>query len=164
MSENKPRGRGRPRKEESEQVLDNKLNRAEESEERVRVPVTGQRDILGVKNKDPAFHYRWVKDDGATGFRVHAYTEGGYEFVKQDGRHIISGGSVYDAGEVGSLLTKPAGHGEHLFLMRIKREWYEEDLAAKAKRVNRSEGAFKQHNEYNGEYRPSLGAKLSRDT
>lgn len=98
-----------------------------------RVPVGGNRDILTVKGQDPDFKYRWVKDKGETGGRIHKFLQASYEFVDASLSAKLGLGDdfVYDTQDTGSLIRKPAGDGEYLYLMRIANTFYNEDQAAK---------------------------------
>ena len=97
-----------------------------------RIPVGGARDILTVPDMDPNYVYRWVYENPNRPGRVRRFEEGGYEVVKDD---IKPGQNVVDRGsKVGSAITRPE-QGGSLVLMRILKEWYDEDQAAKAEKI-----------------------------
>ena len=104
-----------------------------------RVPVAGPRDILAVANQDPNYVYRWVNDVRG---RMQRFLDGGYEVVTQDtevGQNAVDRGS-----QVGSAVTRQVGSGVTAVLMRIPREWYNEDQAAKAAELDALEASMKQ--------------------
>lgn len=95
-----------------------------------RIPVSGARDILTVANKDPNYEYRWVLDVPG---RLEKFKDGGWEPVQED---LEVGQSTVDRGtKIGSVITKHAGRAMTLVLMRIPKEWYDEDQDAKQDRV-----------------------------
>lgn len=117
-------------------------SRAEGSKSRpARVPVTGNRDILTVMGKDPDFEYRWVKDKSESGQRVFRFLQAAYEFVDASAaaQHGIGSTDVYSAGDVGTLIRKPAGDGDFLYLMRIPKEFYDGDQAIKQQEIRDNE-------------------------
>ena len=99
-----------------------------------RVPVSGRRDILTVEGKDPSYVYRWVNDVEG---RIDMFKDGGYEVVTHDVK--VGEKDVDSSKGTGSVVTKNVGAGTTAVLMRIKKEWYEEDQKAKQDEVNRSE-------------------------
>lgn len=109
-----------------------------------RVPVGGNRDILTVLGTDPEFVYRWVKDREETGQRIFKFSLGGYSFVDaSEARDLGIGESdVYESHDTGSLIRKSAGSGEYLYLMKILREFYEEDQAVKQKSITEREDSL----------------------
>ena len=104
-------------------------------ERKKRIPVSGEgRNILTIENRDPAYNYRWVNDkDG----RIQRFIDGGWEFVAHDTE--VGERSVNNAKDPSSMVSKEVGQGMTAFLMRIKREWFEEDKAAKQKRIDETE-------------------------
>ena len=102
-----------------------------------RIPVSGRRDILTVGNREPDFVYRWVKDYHETGGRIQQFIDAGYDFVKPED-HQIGETYVFRSEDVGGSITRrPDGKtGEYLYLMRINRDWYDEDQEAKQRMVD----------------------------
>ena len=99
-----------------------------------RVPVSGVRDILTVDGKDPNYMYRWVADRSENGQVIYRYRRGGYEFCNSEEDLSIGEDAVYKSTDVGSLYRVPAGDrspGQYLYLMKIRKELYEEDQKAK---------------------------------
>lgn len=99
-----------------------------------RIPVSGNRDILTVSDKDPNYVYRWVVDENN---RIERFKAGGYETVVDQLK--VGEESVASGSQLGSAVTKYAGGGKTLVLMRIPTEWYDEDQAAKQQSVDASE-------------------------
>ncbi len=99
-----------------------------------RVPVSAARDILTVMDKDPNYHYRWVMDDPKRPGRVERFKMAGYEIVTDN---LEVGQDTVDRTKkkLGSAITRPDG-GSTLVLMRILKEWYDEDQAAKQEHID----------------------------
>ena len=55
----------------------------------------------------------------------------GYEFVTNAQGVSVGQGNVYKSDNVGSIIRTPAGNGDFLYLMRIPKEFHEEDAKAK---------------------------------
>lgn len=94
-----------------------------------RKPV-GMANRLSVTEKDPNFVYRWVNDENG---RVAMFQEAGYEIVDPDKAGLdksrLEGGKTVDKGVA-------VGNGTTAVLMRQPKEFWEEDQATKAERVN----------------------------
>lgn len=107
-----------------------------------RTRAYGPRDILAVANQDPNYVYRWVSDDPSRPGRVERLKEIGYEVVTGD---VEVGDKAVDRNtKVGSAVTRVGGGGVTLVLMRIPKEWFDEDQAAKQEKVDAQERAMKQ--------------------
>ncbi len=104
-----------------------------------RTPVS-QRNILTVKGKDPNYEYRVVNDIDD---RVAQFVEGGYELVDNES-HDVGDKRVSQGTSVGSKKMFSVGQGTKAYLMRIKKEWYDEDQARKQKFVNQQEASIKE--------------------
>lgn len=103
-----------------------------------RTPADGARDILTVYDKDPNYVYRWVRNDEG---RIQWFQGRGYEVVQKPhevGQPVVDGGS-----QLGSAVTKFGGGKVTLVLMRIPREWYDEDQAAKEASIAATEATMK---------------------
>ena len=104
-----------------------------------RTPI-GTRNILTVKGKDPAYNYRYVNDIDD---RVAQFQEAGYELVQDDAAQ--SGDKrVNAASSLGSSKAVSVGQGTKAYLMRIKREWFDEDQARKLNQVAEVERSTKE--------------------
>lgn len=114
-----------------------------------RIPVGGNKDILTVKGKNDNYVYRWVND---TDNRIQTFLEAGYDFEQSD----VAVGTKDVNQEVGkgSTVTKAVGKNTTAYLMKIPKEWYEEDQAAKQRdRVDRAEEMIHEHaNKVSGRY------------
>lgn len=97
----------------------------------------GPQSILG--EKDPNYVYRFVND---TGSRVANFQSAGYEFV-EDKDLVVGDSRVFDPSDLGSAKRVTSNDGTTSYLMRIKKEYYEEDQAAKAALINETEQAMK---------------------
>src|SRR5574343_569144 len=98
----------------------------------------GPQAIAG--DKDPNYVYRFVND---TGSRVANFQSAGYEIVR-DENLVVGDNRVFDpsASETGKKVI--SNDGTVSYLMRIKKEWPEEDQAAKQAYIDETEGAIKQ--------------------
>jgi sulfatase maturation enzyme AslB (radical SAM superfamily) len=103
-----------------------------------RVPV-GTRNVLKVADKDVNYEYRIINDSGD---RVQEFMDAGYEIVSKDSVRV-GDKRVNSATSEGSLAQLSVGQGQKAFVVRIKKEWYEEDQAKKQIRVNEMENATK---------------------
>lgn len=104
-----------------------------------RVPVS-QRNILTVKGKDPEYEYRVVND---TEDRIAQFLDGGYELVDDNSTDVgdkrVSQGTAVSSKKIFSV-----GQGTKGYLMRIKKEWYQEDQTKKQEFVNMQEASIKE--------------------
>lgn len=103
-----------------------------------RTPV-GRRNVLTVAGKDPNYEYRIVNDSGD---RVQEFIDAGYEIVSEDSVKV-GDKRVNKASAEGTVAQVSVGQGQKAFVMRIKKEWYQEDQAAKQEVVNQTEAATK---------------------
>lgn len=110
----------------------------ETRENTTRVPVGDWKSKLDVAGKDPNFVYRWVDDNKGN---MWEFENGGYEVVKSEEVNA-SPNLVHDFPDKGgSVICRPNGgsDGGHLYLMKIKKEWYDEDQQAKEDRRLKTE-------------------------
>lgn len=91
-----------------------------------RTPIN-RRNVLTVKGKDPNYEYRIVNDEGD---RIQMFMEAGYEIVPKDSIKV-GDKRVNVASSEGSVSHVSVGRGQKAFVMRIKKEWYQEDQAKK---------------------------------
>lgn len=94
---------------------------------RVRRTPVGQRNVLTVSDKDPNFEYRIVND---TGDRVEQFKNAGYEIVSAKDVKI-GDRRITAASPEGSMAQVSVGGGVKGIVMRIPKEWYEEDQKQK---------------------------------
>ena len=89
-------------------------------------------------DRDPNFHYRIVNvDDEKYAGRLEKVKEMGYIFAN-DGESLGDGQGV-EASSIGSSVGTHVGHGTRGVLMKIPKEYYLEDKAAKQAEVDQSE-------------------------
>lgn len=98
----------------------------------------GPQAISGDKN--PEYVYRFVND---TGSRIQNFKEAGYEIV-QDNELTVGDARVSDPSNLGSAKRVISNDGTTSYLMRIKKEYYQEDQSAKQALVDEQESAMKQ--------------------
>ena len=108
---------------------------------RERVPVSGFRDILTVYGKDPNYVYRWVKDGSDSGQRIWRFRQAAYDFVTVDEVEGVGQDMVFHSEDLGSIIRIPEGKESHLYLMKIHKDFYEEDQNAKEKSIAATEAA-----------------------
>lgn len=122
------------------------MTTVERKERKKRVPVSGPRDILSVPNQDPNYVYRWVRDEAN---RINRFKDGGYEVVTAD---LEVGQPAVDRNtKLGSSITQTRGTVT-LVLMRIPKEWYDEDQVAKQDEIDALEATMKKSAEANKDY------------
>ena len=120
-----------------------------------RTPI-GTRNILTVKGKDPAYEYRIVND---VEDRITQFQEAGYEVVQSDTVEV--GDKRAASGTpIGSAKTLSVGQGTKAYVMKIKKEWFEEDQRAKQGQITATEASIKDPTLNGGDYGST---KLSRD-
>lgn len=105
----------------------------------VRKPLfqRGPQSISG--EKDPNYVYRFVND---TGSRIDQMKQAGYEIVEDDSL-IVGDSRVSDPSSQGSAKRVISKDGTVSYLMRQKKEYYEEDQAAKQAHNDEIEAAMK---------------------
>ena len=100
------------------------------AERRKRVGVGIPRLKLSYNSQEADYVYRWVNDKDN---RIENFQEGGYEFVGK--------GPEQEGTDVGTriskvVMTNDDGSPRKAYLMRIKKEWYDEDQAEKHKQLD----------------------------
>ncbi len=99
-----------------------------------RVPIY-YRNRLKWNEQDPAYKYRFVNDIED---RVPRFKDAGYEAVESKAPVAEQRGPG-DPAPLASYVEKSVGGGDKAVLMRIKKEWYEEDQAKKQKNIDETE-------------------------
>lgn len=104
-----------------------------------RTPIAG-RNRLSVKNQDPNFVYRIVNnvDD-----RIDVFKENGWEPVLAKETQV-GDKRVEGTAPSGSVAEISVGQGTKAVVMKIKREWYDEDQAVKASQIDAIEQTMKE--------------------
>lgn len=112
-----------------------------------RTPVSG-RNVLTVDGKEDGYIYRVVN---AEGDRIEMFKDAGWELVPSaDVR--VGDRRVDRVTAEGSFAQVSVGQGMKAFVMRIKKEWYDEDQQVKAKRVDALEESMKKQALSEGNY------------
>ena len=112
-----------------------------------RTPI-GSRNVLTVNGKDPNYEYRIVNDEGD---RVEQFKAAGYDVVAAKDV-TIGDRRITQASTEGSVAQAAVGGGLKAVVMRIKKEWYEEDQAAKQAEIDKTEAAMKSDALKNSDY------------
>jgi len=115
---------------------------------RVRRSPVGVRNRLSIKGQDPAYVYRIVSDRNDN---ISLRLEEGYEHVSAD-KVQVGDKRVNVAQGLGDHASLSVGNGETGYVMRIKREWYDEDQAAKRQEVRKTQDAIKRIDKRDGDY------------
>ena len=131
----------------AKQPATRKAGRPKKEARKERIPFGNLRQKLNVP-QIPGYRQYFFIDKGN---RIADAQAAGYEFVtQQEQPHVGDKGGVEpDQLDQGTKVTKFAGsneHGkpQHYYLMKIKNEWYLEDKAEKARRIDAQEEAIKQ--------------------
>lgn len=109
-----------------------------------RIPLGRARQKLSVQKID-GYVTRWINDQAG---RVQTAISGGYEFVDSNEVGHIGESNIDGNDDVGSRVRKSVGTGEnnqplYAYLMKIKKEFYDEDQMAKSKQINEVENAIR---------------------
>lgn len=103
-----------------------------------RSPVEG-RNKLRVKGEKPGYVYRIVNDIDD---RIHDFLERGWELDTDEDIRIGDSRLDQDS-RLGQVRLVSVGGGQKAVLMRIRKDWYEEDQAAKQEYVRKTEEAMR---------------------
>lgn len=106
---------------------------------RVRRTPVGVRNVLTVGGKEPGFEYRIVNDEGD---RVEQFKAAGYDVVSASDV-TVGDRRINKASTEGTAAQVSVGNGVKAVVMRINKEWYDEDQAAKMQQVADTEAATK---------------------
>ena len=104
-----------------------------------RAPL-GKRDRLAIKNKEEGFVYRIVND---VDDRVEQLKGNGYEVCTVEQVGAIGNKRVDNTSSLGSAAHFSVGQGTKAVVMRIPKEWYDEDQRAKAAEIDAVEATMK---------------------
>ena len=97
-----------------------------------RVPL-GQRNRINIRNKDPNYVYRVVNDIDDN---IAVRQAQGYEIVPADEAGQVGDRRVDNPSTLGSSTHFSVGQGTMAVVMRIPREYYEEDQASKQAKLD----------------------------
>lgn len=95
-----------------------------------RPKIGAPRPKLDVRNKDPKFVYHLPLEDGIEDLRA-----GGYELCIDPDIEVGDN----DKCSLTSAITRPAGAGKLHYLMKKRKDWYEEDIAIQQAELVNSE-------------------------
>lgn len=109
---------------------------------RVRRTPLMRRNRLSVKNQEAGYQYRIVND---VDDRIELLQEQGYEIVP-DAK--VGDKRVNNPSALGSTNSVSVGQGTQAVVMRIKKDWYDEDQRIKQSRVDELEGTMKNSADY----------------
>lgn len=112
-----------------------------------RPPINGRGDVLTLSNTDDGYVYRVFNDKGT---RVAQHKDYGWETVSADDITIGTRNTV-KAGTVASV-TVDSSDGTQGVVMRIPREWYDEDQKAKQTAIAKTEEQITGESEKDGNY------------
>lgn len=111
-----------------------KRTREYKEQVRNRVPIGGRRTKLQLSRKDleslKDYKLRWINDVGG---RVLEAEAGGYEFVTPEEARSLGEGAIHQGNsDLGARVSKVVDrHGTRAYLMKIPREYWEEDQKVK---------------------------------
>ncbi len=100
----------------------------------------GKRDRLSIKNKEEGFVYRIVND---VDDRVEQLKGVGYEICTNEHVGAIGNKRVDNTSSVGSAAHFSVGQGTKAVVMRIPKDWYDEDQRAKQQELDAVEATMK---------------------
>lgn len=115
-----------------------------------RTPLS-TRNRLDVKNKEDGYVYRIVND---VEDNVNRRIEQGYELVPKEAAGMVGDKRVDNISAPGSSSYLSVGQGTKATVMRIRKEWYDEDQAAKQTSVDDTEQTMKSVKGSGGDYVP----------
>jgi len=119
--------------------MEKELKVSRSSERPRRTPV-GQRNKISVRDRDPNYHYRLVSVNlEADPDRLEDFKAAGYEIVPADKAGPIGDKQVDKPSAVGSAGLISVGQGTKQVLMRIPKDYYIEDQAAKQAQIDATE-------------------------
>jgi hypothetical protein len=110
-------------------------NRTRVIQKRERVPLEDQRRMMSVP-KDPSFEYRFVND---TDNRIEAFEKAGWSIVDRSGGEIEPDKRIQNSNWRQSAACQPVGSGITAYVMRIPKEWYNEDQLRKQRKIDHEE-------------------------
>lgn len=113
-----------------------------------RTPINGTRSVLKIKGQEAGYQYRIVNDEGD---RVAQLEAAGYEIVTDPGVQV-GDRRVAKATQEGTPVKVSVGGGVQGYVMRIRKDWYDEDQANKLKQVNEIESQMKKDAKAGADY------------
>lgn len=137
------RGPGRPRKTEKPVERTRRRRKRQDGE-----------GPLHIANPDKDYKYAWVLDTSEAGPNCLKYINRDYEFVTTDDGLQIGSSFEYESKSDGSIYRVPAGKADsrYLFLMKIPKEWYNEDFAEEQRKIDARERNMLKPDKADGQY------------
>lgn len=120
----------------------------EKSTRPTRTPINGTRSVLKIKGQEAGYQYRIVNDEGD---RVAQLEAAGYEIVS-DPNVQVGDRRVAKATQEGSPVKVSVGGGMQGYVMRIRKDWYDEDQANKLKQAAELESQLKRDAKAGADY------------
>jgi len=93
-----------------------------------RREAAGFRNRLAISGQDPSFVYRIVNDSDG---RVAYFENLGYELCKHDEIKVVGKRQTQPDAKEGQLAVISVGGGQKAYVMKIRKDWYDEDQAEK---------------------------------
>lgn len=112
---------------------------AKETTRTRRTPINGTRNRLNVRGQEPGYVYRVVNDIDD---RIQTLQEIGYELVT-DKNVSVGDKRIANPTQEGSPVKISVGQGVQAYVMRQKKEWFDEDQASKQARNDELEATMK---------------------
>jgi hypothetical protein len=129
-------------------MMEKTLNTKTLVERPKRVPVTG-RSRLSVRNQDPNYHYRIVNANlESDPDRIANLQEQGYEIVPASVTGDVGDKRVDSPSALGSAGLLSVGQGTKAVVMRIPKEYFVDDQAAKQQEIVKLEQSANQSADY----------------
>jgi hypothetical protein len=140
--------------------MEKQLNTKRLSERPRRSPLSGK-SRLDIKDRDPNYVYRIVNVNlESDPDRVQDLMERGYEIVSKDNAGQVGDKRVDNPSALGSAGQISVGKGTKAIVMRIPREWYDEDQKIKQQEVDATEARADKRADYGSQViTNSLGNK-----
>lgn len=115
---------------------------------RVKRQPVGVRGRLNIQGKEAGYEYYIAADRPGNIAELQAR---GYEFVPAD-KVTVGDRRVSQPSAVGEKATVQLGGGEVGYVMRIPKEWYDEDQAAKLAEIRKTKDTIKRVDKKDGDY------------
>lgn len=112
-----------------------------------RPPVNGRGDVLTLSGMDDDYQYRVFNDKGT---RIAQHREYGWEPVSVDDVTIGTRNAIH-AGEAATV-TVDSRDGTQGVVMRIRKDWYDEDQKAKQDAIAETEKQITGESDKDGNY------------
>ena len=116
------------------------VSRSDNAGRPARIPI-GQGNKLEFDGKDPNYMYRVVNDIPG---RLTMFQQAGYEFCTTEQR--IADKGIAEGTAVDTRIIVNSGNGIKSYLMRIPKEYYDEDQAKKIESIKKAESQMKNKN------------------